>query len=94
MGSSDSVGRDESFTILEADGQYNDNILEDQIFASERLQGCQVRFIRGALAPVGFDTLAPWTDIPEDIRNEVDGLMILKVYVTREDIALFPKLKV
>lgn len=85
---------DSAITILEADGQYTDNLLENKLFASNLPPGVKVRFIRGALAPVGFDTLSPWTDIPKDIRDQVDGLMILKVYVTREDIALFPRLKV
>jgi C-terminal binding protein len=46
------------------------------------------------LAVPGVDTLAPWTDVPEDLRKEVDGLMILKVYLTEKDMDLFPKLKV
>lgn len=83
------------FTILEADGQYTGaNELEDLIFAPATSSDYTVRFVRGSLAPVGYDTLAPWTDIPEELRNEVDGLMILKLYVTRDDLALFPNLKV
>lgn len=81
------------FTILEADGQYNDdNALEQAMFAAG--DDYTIRFVRGSLAPVGYDTLAPWTDIPKDLRDEVDGLMILKLFITRDDLELFPRLKV
>lgn len=83
-----------TFTILEADGQYPDNTLEETIFAPRPDQNYKVRFLRTALAPVGYDYLLPWSNIPKEIRDEVDGLMILKLYMTEEDVKLFPKLKV
>lgn len=83
-----------TYTILEADGQHPDGILEDHIFNNEPTHPYKVHFVRAALSPVGVAERKPWTDIPKDLRDEVDGLMILKLYLTDKDIELFPKLKV
>lgn len=83
-----------TFTILEADGQHPDNNLEERIFNEAPGQPYKVHFLRTALAPVGTAYLKPWTEIPKEIRDQVDGLMILKLYLTAEDVELFPKLKV
>jgi len=83
-----------TYTILEADGQYPDNTLEEDIFAPREGQNYRLRFIRTALAPVGADWLKPYSEVPQDIREQCDGLMILKLYVTESDLALFPNLKV
>ncbi|KAK5131498.1 hypothetical protein LTR08_000892 [Meristemomyces frigidus] len=83
-----------TYTILEADGQHPEDILEDRIFNDSPTHLYKVRFLRTALAPVGTAYLKPWTDIPKDVRDEVDGLMILKLYLTEQDVELFPKLKV
>ncbi|KAK6396027.1 hypothetical protein LTR65_010137 [Meristemomyces frigidus] len=83
-----------TYTILEADGQYPDNILEDRIFNESPGHPYKIHFLRTSLAPVGTAYLKPWTEIPKEIRDEVDGLMILKLYLTAEDVELFPKLKV
>jgi len=85
---------DPTYTILEADGQYPDNTLEDEIFAPREGQDYRLRFVRSALAPVGADWLKPYSEVPQEIREQCDGLMILKLYVTEADLALFPKLKV
>jgi C-terminal binding protein len=82
------------YTIFEADGQHPDSTVEDQIFNDDPTHAYRVRFIRGSLAPGETAVRKPWTEVPEDIRHEVDGLMILKLYLTEQDIALFPKLKV
>jgi C-terminal binding protein len=65
-----------TYTILEADGQYPDNTLEETIFAPQEGQNYRVRFLRTALAPVGVDYLKPYSEIPKEIRDEVDGLMV------------------
>ncbi|RMY16963.1 hypothetical protein D0867_06364 [Hortaea werneckii] len=83
-----------TYTILEADGQHPDSAVEDIIFNESPTHSCKVRFLRTSLAPSGTADRKPWTDIPKEIRDEVDGLMILKLYLTAEDIELFPKLKV
>lgn len=83
-----------TYTILEADGQHPDSAVEDIIFNESPTHPYKVRFLRTALAPSGTAQLKPWTEIPKEIRDEVDGLMILKLYLTAEDVKLFPKLKV
>lgn len=79
---------------MEADGIYQDDVLEQQIFNENASHAYKVNFHRGTLAPPGGEVMHPWTDIPQDIREQVDGIMMLKVYLTAEDMALFPKLKV
>lgn len=83
-----------TYTILEADGQHADSLVEDRIFNDDPSHQYRVRFLRGTLAPTGTQYLKPWAELPKEIRDEVDGLMILKLYLTAEDILLFPKLKV
>lgn len=83
-----------TYTILEADGQHPDSAVEDIIFNESPTHSYKVRFLRTSLAPSGTADRKPWTEIPKEIRDEVDGLMILKLYLTAEDIELFPKLKV
>jgi len=82
------------YTVLEADGQHSETLLEDHIFNESPSHPYKVRFLRGSLAPSGTADRRPWTEIPKEIRAEVDGLMILKLYLTEEDAELFPKLKV
>lgn len=83
-----------TYTILEADGQHPDELLEDRIFNESPTHPYKVHFLRAALAPLGASSYKPWTEIPKEVRDEVDGLMILKLFLTEEDIELFPKLKV
>ncbi|KAK3117750.1 hypothetical protein LTR53_000560 [Teratosphaeriaceae sp. CCFEE 6253] len=83
-----------TYTILEADGQHPDHHLEDQIFNEDPTHAYKVHFVRSALAPSGTDVRRPWTDIPEKIRDEVNGLMILKLRIDDAVLQLFPKLKV
>ncbi|KAK0913478.1 hypothetical protein LTR02_002326 [Friedmanniomyces endolithicus] len=83
-----------TYTILEADGQYPEQLLEDQIFNDDPKHPYKVRFVRSKLAPSGTDVRRPWSEVPKDIRDEVDGLMILKLHLREKDLELFPKLKV
>ncbi|KAK5710698.1 hypothetical protein LTR15_012854 [Elasticomyces elasticus] len=82
------------YTILEADGQYPDQQLEEKLFNDDPTHPYKVRFLRSTLAPSETDVRLPWTDVPKDIRDEVDGLMILKLRLGEEDLKLFPRLKV
>jgi len=83
-----------TYTILEADGQYPEQGLEDKLFSEDPSHPYKVRFVRSALAPSGTDVRRPWDDVPKEIRDEVDGLMILKLHLREKDLPLFPKLKV
>ncbi|KAK3617617.1 hypothetical protein LTR56_025164 [Elasticomyces elasticus] len=83
-----------TYTILEADGQYPDQQLEEKLFNDDPTHPYKVRFVRSTLAPSETDVRLPWTDVPKDVRDEVDGLMILKLRLGEEDLKLFPRLKV
>lgn len=83
-----------TYTILEADGQHPDQLLEDRVFNEDPTHQYKVRFLRAALSPAGIAERKPWTDLPKELRDEVDGLMILKLRITESDVELFPKLKV
>ncbi len=47
-----------------------------------------------ALFPTGVPTPKPWSDIPQELRDQVDGILTLKMTFTEQDVALFPRLKV
>ncbi|KAK4555467.1 hypothetical protein LTR86_007219 [Recurvomyces mirabilis] len=83
-----------TYTILEADGQHEDNDLEDRLFAQDPTHAYNVRFVRDSLSPGETAIRRPWSEVPKGLRDEVDGIMMLKLYLREEDIALFPKLKV
>lgn len=36
----------------------------------------------------------PWSDMDKDLRDQVDGIMDLKMTFSEEDLTLFPQLKV
>jgi len=48
----------------------------------------------GTLQPTGVPTPRPWSCIPQELREQVDGIMVLKMGFTEQDVALFPRLKV
>lgn len=66
-------------TVLYAENQATDDALEREIF------GEGVTIMRRNVAAL--------KDLSPADRAEVDGLMVLRFFVTREDLALFPKLK-
>ena len=84
-----------TYTIIQADGLYPDNAVEEQIFAPSPGQNYyKVNYIQTYLWPTQATEQKPWSAIPEDIRNQVDGIEVLKIGFTEEDLQLFPKLKV
>ena len=46
------------------------------------------------LWPTGTPNPKPWTDIPEALRQRTHGILILKMWMSASDVALFPNLKV
>ncbi|KAK3669587.1 hypothetical protein LTR78_010525 [Recurvomyces mirabilis] len=56
-----------TYTILEADGQHEDNDLEDRLFAQDPTNAYTVRFVRGSLSP-DYGT--------EDIADHAIGLAL------------------
>ena len=54
----------------------------------------EVEYMELDLWPAGLAAPKPWASIPEDLRARIDGIMLLKLRITEEDVALFPNLKV
>jgi len=68
--------------------------LEHTIFAPTPTQQYKFNYFQAHLWPVGTDKPKSWSSIPEDVRNKVDGIMLLKLHFKAEDVSLFPRLKV
>ncbi|KAH8892117.1 C-terminal binding protein [Thozetella sp. PMI_491] len=83
-----------TYTILQGDGLYPDDSVEQEIFSREPSHTYKVNYVQADLLPGDSPVAKPWSSIPEELRNKVDGILILKLYFTEEDIALFPRLKV
>lgn len=82
-----------AFNVLEPEGHFIGTEIEDAIFALAKTKA-NVNILRGNLHDPKTAAIRPLSDIREDIRSSVDGLMLLKAYLTESDIRLFPKLKV
>lgn len=83
-----------TYTIIQADGLYPDNEVEDEIFAPKLGQNYKVDYFQTNLYPTDSQSKKPWSSIPEDVRNQVNGINVLKMPFTEEDVHLFPNLKV
>lgn len=83
-----------TFTIIQGDGLYPDDTIEQATFAPHAGQKYVVDYRQAHLYPNHSPVWKPWSDIPEELRNRVNGLMTLKMRVTAEDVKLFPQLKV
>jgi C-terminal binding protein len=53
-----------------------------------------VKYLQTGLFPTGAPLPKPWSTIPQELREQVDGIMVLKMGFTAADVALFPRLKV
>jgi C-terminal binding protein len=53
-----------------------------------------LNYLQVHLYPVGAPAPKPWSAIPKEIRDQVDGIEVLKMGFTAEDVELFPRLKV
>ncbi|GAB7327612.1 hypothetical protein MBLNU13_g11460t1 [Cladosporium sp. NU13] len=82
------------FTIVQADGLYADNIIEQELFARSGLHDHDIEYLQLDLFPAGQAVAKPWSTIPEPVRNRVNGIMLLKLWMTEDDVKLFPNLKV
>ena len=71
-----------------------DDTAEQELFAKSTLHEHDVEYLQMDLFPAGQVAPKPWSAIPELIRNRVNGIMLLKLWMTEEDIKLFPNLKV
>lgn len=71
-----------------------DETVENAILQANLPEGYEVNYMQLDLFPTGVPNPKPWSDVPAEIREEIDGIMVLKMAFTAEDLALFPKLKV
>jgi C-terminal binding protein len=53
-----------------------------------------ISYKQAYLSPPGMADQKPWAQMDQDLRDQVDGIMVLKMTFTAEDLALFPRLKV
>lgn len=71
-----------------------DDILETQTFTENPSYQYKVNYVQTQLFPPGTPLPKPWSAMPKELRDQVDGIMVLKMGFTAEDLELFPKLKV
>ncbi len=83
-----------TYTICHADGLYEDDEVEQRIFAPSPGQSYSVEYFSANLWPSQALEPKPWSDIPEHVRNKINGITVLKLPFTKNDGALFPNLKV
>lgn len=84
-----------TYTIIQADGLYpGDDTYENELFAPREGQNYKVNYQQVNLYPVGARAPKPWSDVPKELREKVDGIEVLKMGFTGEDLELYPNLKV
>ena len=71
-----------------------DEVIEEQMFQPNESQNYTVNYKQTYLWPTGVPTRKPWSDIDKTLRDQVDGIMTLKMGFTAADLELFPQLKV
>lgn len=71
-----------------------DDTVEQEVFASNPPRPYTFKYLQTGLFPTGVPTPKPWSEVPKDLRDQVDGIMVLKMGFTEQDLALFPRLKV
>ena len=71
-----------------------DDIVEQELFAKSGLHDHEVEYLRLDLFLAGQAIPKPWSTIPEPVRNRINGIMLLKLRMTEDDVKLFPNLKV
>lgn len=71
-----------------------DNTIEEEIFAPQSGQNYKIEYHQTNLWPDGASEKKPWTEIPPELRNKVNGINVLKLSFTEQDLELFPNLKV
>jgi len=102
--------RGKEFVIIQADGLYpvslphritrvgadsqQDDTIEQEILRANVPEDWKITYLQLDLFPMGVPTPKPWSAVPKDLREKVNGILVLKIGFTAEDLALFPRLKV
>lgn len=80
--------------MVKAEEPQQDDIIEQEIFKPREGEQFLVNYQQTFLSPPGMADQKPWSEMDQELRDQVDGLMTLKMTFTAEDLALFPQLKV
>ena len=83
-----------TFTIVQADGLFPDDAVEHELFAPKPGQNYKIDYRQVNLWPSQSEEPQPWSSLSKDLRDKVDGITVLKLYFTEQDVELFPNLKV
>lgn len=83
----------EQLVILELEGLSPDDTVEQRIW-DQTPHNYDVKFIRANLSPGGDGETKPISSLSDELCASVDGLMVFRHYLTKEDIARFLRLKV
>ncbi|KAM0751792.1 C-terminal binding protein [Meredithblackwellia eburnea MCA 4105] len=82
-------------TIIELEGMHLDDVVEKKIFASAPFHDYEIEFVRVNLGGInGTGEMKPLTLIPKDLAERTNGIMVLRHYMAKAEIDLFPNLKV
>ncbi|ETN41800.1 uncharacterized protein HMPREF1541_03737 [Cyphellophora europaea CBS 101466] len=73
---------------------YQDDKVEQQLFNEDPTHDYEVEYVQSDLWPTGVADMRPWSAMDKDLRERADGLMVLKMHFGKEDLELFPNLKV
>lgn len=72
-----------------------DDRVENEIFRpSTDSPDYKVNYSQVNLRPAGTTTAKPWSALDKSLRDQVDGITLLMLTFTAEDLELFPRLKV
>ncbi|KAM0748629.1 C-terminal binding protein [Meredithblackwellia eburnea MCA 4105] len=81
--------------ILELDGMHPDTIEEDAIFSAGPAHPYKVNFIRANLGPKGDgDEIQPISTLSDELCASIDGLLVFRHRLTKDQISRFTRLKV
>ena len=80
--------------VHETDELQQDDIVEQEILKPRDGEQFVLNYKQTFLSPPGMADQKPWSEMDRDLRDQVDGIMVLKMTFTAEDLALFPRLKV
>ena len=79
--------------ITKSDYDSKDDDFETKFFNENPTHDYNLEYIQTYLWPPGTPDAKTWSTIPKDLRDRVDGIMVLKMGFTAEDVGLFPKLR-
>ena len=83
-----------TYTICHGDGLYSDDNLENEMFAPSSTQKYKVKYFQANLLRTLSEPPKPWSSIPEDVQKSINGITLLRLDCTADDVELFPNLKV